>query len=227
MQYELVYQGSNAMLVAQLRQGELIRAEAGTLVARSASIEVEGQVWGGWQKAMRRSLLGGETFFFQTLTATEDKGQVIISPKALGDIKVLPMDRGQDYFVKSGSLLAAFDQVELDTKAQNVATGLFSGVGFFVLHLKGRGAIALSAFGALVEVSIAAGDQYVINHSHLVAWSGDTQYQIIKGGKGWVGSITSGVGLSCLFSGPGKLWLQSRSPNEFGLWLSRYSPVRR
>jgi uncharacterized protein (TIGR00266 family) len=226
MRYELVYPGSNAMIAAQLEQGELIRAEAGTLVSRSERIEVRGLIWGGWGRAMKRSLLGGETFFFQTLTAAKGEGQVLIAPSVPGDIKILPMDRGQDYFVQAGCLLAAFDQVQLDTKAQKITAGLFSGAGFFVLHLKGRGAIAISAFGAVIEVSIAAGEKYVVNNSHLVAWSGDTSYTIVKGGQDWMSSFTSGAGLACQFIGPGKLWLQSRNPKAFGAWVRKYAPAK-
>jgi uncharacterized protein (TIGR00266 family) len=226
MEYELVYPGSNAMIIAQLDHGELIRAEAGTLVARSPSIEVHGQVLGGLGQALKRSILGGETFFFQMLQSTADGSQVLIAPSVPGDIKVLPLDHGQDYFVQAGCLLALFGQVTLDTKAQKISAGLFSGIGFFMLHLRGKGAVAVSSFGAILEVAIPAGEKYVVNNSHLVAWSGDTEYRIVKGGKGWISSFTSGAGFACEFIGPGKLWLQSRNPRAFGTWMRKYVPFR-
>jgi len=102
--------------------------------------------------------------------------------------------------------------------------GLFSGAGIFVLHLKGEGHIAVSSFGAIMEVPIPAGEQYVVDNGHLVAWSGDTEYKIVKAATGWVSSFTTGGMLACQFTGPGKVWLQTRNPNQFGNWVRRFVP---
>lgn len=142
-----------------------------------------------------------------------------------GDIKVIHLNAGQEYFVRNGCLLAAMDHIEMDTKAQKLSAGLFSGAGLFVLHLKGSGGFAVSAFGAIMELNLAPGQQYMVDNGHLVAWSGDTAYEIVKAGKNWMSSITSGEGLGCMFTGPGRIYIQTRNPEAFGAWVRKFVPT--
>jgi len=224
MDYNILHSGSNAVVHVSLQRGEKIRAEAGSMVARSTTLQIKGKMWGGVFGSMKRSFLGGETFFFQEITALNGSGEVVLAPRVLGDIKVIPVEHGNDFFVQSGCLLAAFEDVQMDTRAQRLAAGLFSGAGIFVLHLKGEGHIAVSSFGAIMEVPIPSGEQYVVDNGHVVAWSGDTEYKIVKAASTWVSSFTTGGMLACQFTGPGKVWLQTRNPGQFGNWVRRFVP---
>lgn len=226
MQYEILYPGSNAMISIKLDPGEHVQAEAGAMLSRTEAIDVEGTLAGGFGRSMKRAVLGGETLFFQTLRAARGYGEVNIAPSMLGDIKILPLANGQDYFIKNGSLLASFENVTLDTKMQKLSTGFFSGAGLFIIHAHGQGHIAISAFGAVIEKAVAPGEKFVVDNGHLVAWTGDIDYRIIKGGKTWMSSFTSGEGLACEFTGPGKIWMQSRNPEAFGGWIRGYVATR-
>jgi uncharacterized protein (TIGR00266 family) len=220
----ILHPGSNAVVHVELQPGDKIMAEAGSLMARSPDLRVVGKMWGGAFGAMKRKLLGGETFFFQEITTAVAGSEVLLSPKIPGDIKVIEVDHGEDFFVRSGCLLAAFDDVEMDTKAQKLGAGLFSGTGFFALHLKGRGQIVISSFGAIMEIPIPAGEQSIIDNGHLVAWSGDTPYKIVKSASTWGSSFTTGGGFACQFEGPGRVWVQTRNPKLFAVWLSAFIP---
>ncbi len=226
MQYQLLHQGSNSVLLAQLKAEESIKAEAGAMVAKSDNMEITGHLWGGILRAFKRMLLGGESFLFQEIRARRSDGYVIIAPAILGDIAMLPLENGQDYFIKNGCLLAGFGELEVDTRLQRLSRGLFSGAGLFVLHVMGHGQAAVSSFGAIMEIAVPAGQNYVVDNGHIVAWSGDIQYEIVKAGRGWISSFLSGEGLACRFHGPGKIWLQTRNPGAFGSWVSRYARVR-
>jgi uncharacterized protein (TIGR00266 family) len=224
MQFQILHPGTNAVLFVSLGPDELIKAEAGAMVAKSSHVEIRGKMWGGFFGAMKRSTLGGETFFFQELKSPARAGDAIIAPSVPGDVKLIPISHGEDFYVQSGCLLAALDGIELNTKAQKLTAGLFSGAGFFVLHLKGEGHFAVSAFGAIMEIPIPADQKYTIDNGHVVAWSGDTSYKIVKAAKTWMSSITSGEGLACEFTGPGKVWIQTRNPKAFGQWVRKYAP---
>ncbi len=224
MDYELLHEGSNAVLKVNLQRGEQIKAEAGAMVAKTGHLVIEGKLWGGMVSALKRSVLGGETLFFQEVTAQEGPGEVLLAPSPPGDVKVIHISGGQDYYVKNGCLLAAMDQIEMDTKAQRLSAGAFSGAGLFVLHLKGNGGFAVSAFGAIMEINVPPGEEYMVDNGHLVAWSGDTSYRIVKAGKNWMSSITSGEGLGCMFTGPGRVYVQTRNPEAFGAWVRRFVP---
>jgi uncharacterized protein (TIGR00266 family) len=226
MEYEVLFPGSNASMLVTLQPGEKLNAIAGAMVAKSASLALRGHMWGGFSGSLKRSILGGETFYFQEILAENEKGDVLLAPAAPGDIKVISLTDGQDYFVQNGCLLAALENVEMDTKIQKLKAGLFSGAGMFILHLKGTGHIAVSAFGAIMEVPIPAGAEYIINNGHIVAWAGDTEYTIVKAGQTWFSSFASGAGLACKFTGPGKVWVQTRNPKAFGAWAQKYAPMR-
>ncbi|HEY9868142.1 MAG TPA: TIGR00266 family protein [Candidatus Obscuribacterales bacterium] len=225
MHFEVVHPGSNAMIVVKLDQGESVKAEAGAMVAKSDTVTVEGKMEGGLGKAVKRFMLGGERFFFQTLKAESGPGEVLIAPATPGDIQLLDMGDGQDYFLQGGAFLAAIGDISIDTKMQKLSQALFSGEGLFVLHCTGKGTVAASAFGAVYQIVLPAGQDYIVDNGHLVAWSGDTNYAIEKAAKGWLNTITSGEGLVCRFSGPGKIWLQTRNPQSFGAWIRSFVPT--
>lgn len=222
MRFEVLHAGSNALVKAELEQGEHIKAEPGAMVARSKKLKVYGRMWGGIFGAAKRMMLGGDSFFFQEIHAEQSGGEVLIAPTRPGDIKVVPIEDDHDFYVKSGNLLAAFGNVSMDTRMQKLSAGMFGGTGIFALHLKGEGQMIISSFGAILEVGVAAGEEYVIDNGHVVAWSADTELHVVKAGATWMSSFTSGEGIGCKFTGPGKVWVQTRNPESFGNWIKRF-----
>lgn len=225
MQYEIVHPGSNAMVIVQLSPGESVKAEAGTMVAKSDNVTLEGKMDSGIGQALKRSLAGGENLFFQTMKAIGGSGEVMIAPAIPGDIKILEMTEPQGYYLQGGAFLAALGEINVDTKMQKLSAGLFSGEGFFVLHCTGKGNLAVSAFGGIYEINLPAGKDYIVGNGHVVAWTGGTGYSIEKAAQGWINTFTSGQGLVCRFKGPGKVWIQTRNPQAFGSWIRRYIPA--
>lgn len=226
MDHQILHPGNNSMLVINLNAGEQIKAESGAMVAKTDGVKIEGKLDGGIFRAVKRSVLGGEKFFFQTMHAIEKNGNVMVAPGIPGDIKVLDMTQGQDYFLQGGAFLAALGDINIDTRMQSLSRGIFSGEGLFVLHVTGKGAVAVSAFGGIHEIAIPAGEDYIVDNGHIVAWSGDCNYKIEKASAGWISTFTSGEGFVCRFTGPGKVWIQTRNPQSFGAWIRRFIPVR-
>jgi len=224
MEYTVVHPGSNAAVLARLLPGEKLRAEAGAMIARTTHLAIHGRAWGGLWRSFKRATLGGESFFFQEIAAERHAGDVLLAPAVPGDIKILPVDSGHDYYIQNGCLLAVFEDVQIDTKPQKLTPGLFSGAGFFVLHARGQGAIAVSAFGAVMEMYVPPDEKFVVDNGHVVAWSGDVSYNIVKSGVSWISTVTSGEGLACEFHGPGKVWSQTRNPRGFKQWIRNLVP---
>ena len=50
-----------------------------------------------------------------------------------------------------------------------------------------------------------------IDNGYLVAWENHMNYQITKATKSIIGSVLSGEGLVCAFTGPGAVYVQTRS----------------
>ncbi len=76
----------------------------------------------------------------------------------------------------------------------------------------------VASYGAIFEKDLAAGETYKVDTGHIVAFEEGVGMQVNKVG-GWKSTFLSGEGLVATFTGPGKLWQQSRSPQDLIGWL--------
>ena len=213
------------MLKVDLQQGESIKAESGAMVSMSNTVEVEGKLEGGVLGGLGR-MFAGEKFFFQTLNASGGDGNVLLAPTSLGAIQAIEMDGTTSYKLQKDGFFAGSQSLEISTKAQNLTKGLFSGEGFFILDVSGKGTLFVSSLGAIHPIELAPGEEVIVDNAHLVAWPDSVDYRIEKASKGWVSSITSGEALVCRFTGPGKIYIQTRNPRGFGDWVRQFIPSK-
>ena len=225
MKSEILYPGAFPMVRVELAAGETIKAESGAMVASSATIDVESKMEGGFLGALSRKFLTGEKFFFQTLRASRGAGEVLLAPTVPGEIVMLELDGVNEYMVQKDGFLAGAETIKLDSQMQSLSRGLLGGEGFFILKVSGKGMLLLNSFGAIHKIDLKPDQEYIVDNSHLVAWSGTTSYNIERAASGWVASFTSGEGFVCRFRGPGVVYIQSRNPGGFGAWLRRFIPV--
>lgn len=225
MKYELLYPGPFGLLKVRLELGETIKAESGAMVAMSDTLDVEGKAEGGLLKGLGR-MLAGESFFFQTIAARRGPGEAILAHEIPGEIHPLELDGQRDYILQKDGFFAGSAELEISTKMQNLSKGLFSGEGFFVVRVSGRGTLFVSSYGAIHPLDLADSQEMIIDNSHLVAWPDGMEYKIQKASSGWLSSFTSGEGLVCRFRGPGRVLIQTRNPPAFGSWMRRYIPSK-
>ncbi|MDE3018818.1 MAG: TIGR00266 family protein [Nitrospirota bacterium] len=225
MKSEILYPGAFPMVRIELAAGETVKAESGAMVACSPTVDVESKMEGGFLGALSRRMLSGEKFFFQTLRATRGAGEVLLAPTVPGDIVVLELDGVNEYLVQKDGFLAGADSVKIESKMQSLSRGLLGGEGFFILRMSGTGTLVLNSFGAVHKVELKPDQEYIVDNSHLVAWTETTSYNIEKASAGWIASFTSGEGLVCRFRGPGVVYIQSRNPGGFGNWIRQFIPV--
>jgi uncharacterized protein (TIGR00266 family) len=222
---DIRFSPSFAMANVTLNQGEGLQAEAGAMTGMSGGIEIETKAQGGLLGGLKRSVLGGESFFLNTFTASAGPGEVIVAPALPGDIIHLPVDGSKAIMVQSGSWLAGEPSVAIDTKWGGAKT-FFSGEGLFLLRCSGAGDMLVASYGAIFERDLAPGESYKVDTGHIVAFEEGIGYQVNKVG-GWKSTILSGEGLVATFTGPGKLWQQSRSPADLIGWLTVKLPFSR
>ncbi|TCO74412.1 TIGR00266 family protein [Marinisporobacter balticus] len=223
MNYKILYKEAFPMVQIELQKGEMVKAESGAMVSMSSTMDVEGRAEGGFMKGLGR-MLAGEKFFFQMLKANRGPGEVLLAPSALGGIEDIELDGSYGLYVQKDGFLAATQNIEVATQMQNLAKGIFSGEGFFIVKISGKGTVFINSLGAIHAVNIPAGEEMIIDNSHLVAWPEYMQYSIEKASKGWISSFTSGEGLVCRFKGPGTVLIQSRNPGGFGSWMRQFIP---
>src|ERR1700710_251297 len=86
MQTEILYGPAYAAAKVTLNAGEARRAEAGAMLAMTPTLQVETSTQGGVLKGLRRSLLGGESFFMNTFTAQANGDELWLAPTMAGDV---------------------------------------------------------------------------------------------------------------------------------------------
>jgi uncharacterized protein (TIGR00266 family) len=222
MQTEILYQPAYAVCRLTLGRGEQVRAEAGAMVAM-VGVQVETAATGGFLKSLSRSVLGGESFFQNTFTADQDGAQLLVAPDLPGDIAVMTLT-GPEMIVQSGSYLASELAISVDTKWGGART-FFGGEGLIMLRCAGTGLLVLSSYGAIHKVAVPAGRSFTVDTGHIVAFDAGMNYQVRKVGS-WKSTIFGGEGLVVDVTGPGDLYLQTRSPEAFLGWLIPKLPSR-
>ena len=219
--YEVLHQPSFSLAVVKLQPEQSILAEAGAMVSMSANVELQSQMKGGLFGAIKRAA-GGESAFIFTFTARGGPGEVTFAPGAPGDVAAIEMTN-QSFFVQSSSYLAGDASLTVDTKWGG-AKSFFSGEGLFVLMVQGQGLLLVSSFGAIHRKRLQAGERYVVDTGHLVAWEGTTQYTLRKAAAGFFRSMMSGEGIVAEFTGPGELLIQTRNLAAFAGLMKPFFP---
>lgn len=216
MKYEILYQPTSAMVRVVLDIGESVRAEAGSMVSMSPSIELEAkaddQAMG---KAMTR-LVYGQSAFVSRFTAVKAAGEVYLAPVMPGDVEAVNL-QGTGLLIASGSYLMAEGSLDVAIVASFKAA--LSSTSPLLLRVGGRGTVVFSAFGAIHRTRLAAGQQMLVDTGHLVAFEEGMGFEIKKSGKGWFNTLASGEGLVTELTGPGDFWMQSRTPSGLAAWV--------
>jgi uncharacterized protein (TIGR00266 family) len=221
--WEIQHPGSFALAVVKLQAEQSISAEAGAMVSMSANVELQSQMKGGVFGALKRAV-GGESAFVSTFTARGGAGEVALAPGAPGDIAGIEI-QNQTFFVQASSYLAGDTSLQVETKFGGMKSWL-GGEGLFLLQVSGTGLLLLSSFGAIHRKKLAAGERYVIDTGHLVAWEGQMQYQTRKAARGFFQSVFSGEGLVSDFMGPGEILIQTRNLAAFAGLLKPFFPTQ-
>jgi uncharacterized protein (TIGR00266 family) len=222
MKHDILYQPSFAVARIMLDPGDSIRAESGAMVSMSPTVSLEAKVPGGIGKAIGR-LFGGESIFQTTFTATHGPGEVLLAPSTVGDITALDVSGG-GFMVTSGSYLAGDTSLEFETRAS--FRGLLVGEGLFLMRISGYGLLLLSTFGAIHSIELRLGESYVVDSGHIVAFTDTMEYRARRATRSLFGSLTSGEGIVAHFTGPGILYMQTRSPQSFGAYLGQFLPTK-
>lgn len=204
--------------------GEQVVTESGAMVARDNAIQMQTNLQGGLGAALKRKMLGGESLFQNTFTATAPGQTLWIAPAPEGSVQVIELQPGMEIFLQSGAYLASTPGVQLDTKWQG-AKGFFAG-GLFLLRAHGQGLLWFATYGGCHTIDV--GQQYpgyICDNTHLVAFSQGLNYQVQRLG-GMKSLFLSGEGVVCSFQGQGRLWVQTRNPSSLANFLHPFRPVK-
>jgi uncharacterized protein (TIGR00266 family) len=216
MQTDIQHRPSYSLAVVKLDPGETICVEAGAMVSMSQGITLETKASGGLLASLKRSVLGGESFFINTYQSPAQGGEITLAPALPGDVVVRDL-AGDTLVLQSGSYVASSEGIELDTKWGGAKT-FFAREGLIMLKASGTGTLIISSYGAIHEKELATGESYTVDTGHLVAFTEGMGFKVRRIG-GLKSTLFSGEGLVVDLTGPGKIFIQTRSEDAFLTWL--------
>ncbi|CAG8979349.1 hypothetical protein HYALB_00002475 [Hymenoscyphus albidus] len=209
--YRISHRDSNTIVTIQLAMGCPLTVKPGAMIAMTPSIVLKGAV----KFSMKKLLVGGD-LAHSTYTGP---GELLLAPTSIGDITSIRLTGSEQWSVGRDAYLAATQGVTKEYKRQGIGKAMFSGEGLFVYKISGTGLLWISSFGAIIRKDLAEGEKYIVDNGHLVAWN--TKYILERVASGGIISgLSSGEGLVCKFTGPGTVFLQTRNPAAFAMWIS-------
>jgi len=224
MQHQLIDTPDFGMLQVTFDQAnETMVSESGAMVAMDTGIAMKTSMRGGLMAAAKRKLMGGESLFQNTFTASGPGQRLFLAPAPEGDLRAMNLEAGQSFFLQSGAYVAHMgEELNLDSKVAGLKA-FFGGGGFFMLKVTGPGTVYYCSYGALHEVEVPP-EGYTVDNEHVVGWTEGLQFNVRSFG-GFRGMFFSGEGLVTDFSGQGKVYLQTRNASSLASFLHPFRPV--
>lgn len=218
MKHSILFDPSFSIVEIELSPGEILQAEAGSMVSRTTNVDMTtrmnaGKSVGFVQKlksffvAVIKKMLGGESFFVnEFVTSDQSSCTVTLSPVMTGAIIHKKLQK-ETFTLQGGAYLASCGDFEVKIKFAGLKA-LFSGHGLFFIEVTGSGDLFFNAYGGILEKDIDG--SFTLDTGHLVAFESGLNYKVSAAGD-LKSTLFSGEGLVLDFSGKGKLYIQSRN----------------
>ena len=203
------------VVICYLEGGETMITERGSMSWMSPNMKMETTSNGGIGKALGR-MFAGEALFQNRYTAMGGNGMIAFASSFPGQIREYQIAPGRELIVQKSGFLAAESGVELSVFFQKrLGAGFFGGEGFIMQRLSGQGMAFLEFDGHVVEYELQPGQQIVVDTGYLAAMDA-TCTMDVKAVPGLKNMVFGGEGIfNTIVTGPGHVWLQTRSKIEF------------
>ena len=199
-----------------LESGDEIIAEAGAMASMSATISLTTRWSGGLFRAIAKRIFGGESMFVNVFRA-EEEGELVLTQPFPGDIECIDL-KGTTMFLQPGAFIACDPGVKLGLGWAGIKMAI-AREGLFRLKVSGEGRVWFGAYGGIFIREIA--DEYIVDSGHLVAYEPSVGIRIGMAG-GLISSLLSGEGLVTRVTGPGRIYMQSRSFSGLAAWTNAH-----
>lgn len=220
MEYNIICEGSYPALEVTLNPGETLVSEAGAMAWMDTSIQAKTSARGGIGGALKRGLLGGESFFQNEYTTTQAGARITLVSGQPGYIRATDME-GENLMLERGAYLASTPDVVVDSKFQGLKK-MFA-EGMFVLTASGSGTLFWNAYGDIQQIDVAG--EYIVDNGYAVAWDASLDYDVTRSGRK-IRAFLFGDQLVMKFRGHGRVWVQSRSARALASWIYPYRRVQ-
>ncbi len=217
--------GDNLQMVKiDLRPGEGIYAEAGSMVNMSGSFTMESELKGGIISGLKRAVTG-ESIFLTRFTPGDSAGFVSFAGTMPGRIFPVTVGQEREFVARKESFLCCSEEVELEIAfTDKIRAGLFGGEGFILQRMAGKGTVFLHCCGDIIEMTLKPGEVVKVQTGLVVGFDHTVSYDIALAG-GITTALFGGEGLFVTtLTGPGKVVLQSMDIAKLAACIIPYLP---
>ena len=195
------------MVVCRLEDGEQMITERGSMVWQTPNIRME--TTGGGIGKMFSKALSGESIF-QNIYTAQGAGTIAFGSSFPGKIVPLEIGPGREMILQKRAFLASESGVELSIHfSKKLGAGFFGGEGFIMQKVSGRGTAFVEIDGEMVEHTLAAGEQLVVDTGNVAGFTVGVSMEI-RQVAGLKNKFLGGEGFfHTLLTGPGTVWLQT------------------
>jgi uncharacterized protein (TIGR00266 family) len=230
MNHQISQGPSFAVLKVGLQPGDVITAEAGTMVSRFPRVKMKTRLnaprgagllgkLGALIVALIRKFAAGESLMVNDFSSDQG-GEVTLAPTFSGNIALRQL-RGDRILLTRGAFLACTGDLTLRMRWGGIR-GLLAREGLFFMEVSGTGDLFYTSYGGTLELPVNG--TLTVDNGHIVAFDPTLDFRIRTAGGGLMGFIASGEGLMVEFTGRGTVVLQSRNVNSLVEWLTPRLP---
>ena len=201
--------GTLPVVICQLRSGEAMITERGSMSWMSPNMRMETTTGGGIGRALGR-MFAGEAMFQNRYTAQGGPGMIAFASSFPGSIRAFTIAPGREIVVQKSGFLAAEETVTLSVTFQKkLGTGFFGGEGFIMQRLSGSGVAFAEFDGHVMEYDLPAGQSMVVDTGYLAAMDASCSMDI-QAVPGVKNMLFGGEGVfNTVVTGPGRIYLQT------------------
>jgi len=221
MQYR-IYGDPMPVVECLLENGETMKTEAGSMIWMSPNMRMDTTSDGGAGKALGR-LVSGESMFLNTYQAQGGQGTVAFGSSFPGSILAIQVTPETSIIAQKSAFLAAEMGVDLSIQFQKrFGAGFFGGEGFIMQKFSGFGMVFVEIDGAVVERTLAPGEQLVINTGNLVMMDATCTIDVVSV-PGLKNKLLGGEGFfNTVVTGPGNVLLQTITASKLASALAPF-----
>jgi uncharacterized protein (AIM24 family) len=190
-------------LRVELKDGEFLYGQQKNICAFSDHIVFSIHKQPGFLRRLAGKFLG-EHLGMDRISAIGGEGWVMLAPPMVGAITGIDL-HNKNIMVEQNAFLAASSDILTNGRIYQLAKNKFAHDNFQAIKFGGDGLVFLNSFGAVEIVTLLPEQAMRIHPDHLIAW--DEQLVFDGLDRGFI-----------TVSGPGRLWLQTRSAQIFHDW---------
>ena len=214
------------ILEVDLDKDDVIIAQPRSMLSMTTGLSVTAYMGGidGGIRLFRsaKQMLAGENFASAKYVSSRDGEKLVLAPDVIGPVFPLQLKSGVDVFITRGAYLAHFPVVKVEAEFAGIK-GIISKKGMYLLKASGDGEVFLAAHGEVRTKELAEGERIVIDNDFVIAFEQTVKYELVKAAKGIKDSVLSGEGFVNRYTGPGKVYFQTRGRARTGMMSSLIS----